>query len=74
MVRDDESLSSVNIRSNSLVSNIVRHYNSVHRQTLADLQAELRSSQQTIVADIDSLNKRLAAFNDSTAIGDDFVR
>ena len=60
--------------SASIVSMLVRAYDSSLRQTLSAVQLELRAAQQVAIKNVNTLNQQLTTFNDSTIIGDSFVR
>jgi len=53
---------------------LVRAYDSSLRQTLSAVQLELRAAQQMAIKNVNNLNQQLTTFNDSTIIGDSFVR
>ena len=61
-------------RSSTIVPMIVRSYDSSFQQTISSVQSEMRSQQQIIIYDFNALNQLLTNYNDSTIIGDTFVR
>src|SRR6218665_2907394 len=61
-------------RSATLVPILVHAYTNRLKQTLSSVQSEVRSSQQKVVNSVSALGQQLTIFNDSTVIGDSFVR
>src|SRR6218665_298240 len=61
-------------RSATLVPILVRAYTNSLKQTLSSVQSEVRSAQQVVVSSVSALSQQLTTFNDSTVIGNSFVR
>src|SRR6218665_2719969 len=61
-------------RSATLVPILVHAYTNSLKQTLSSVQSEMRSAQQVVVDSVSALSQQLTTFNDSTVIGDSFVR
>ncbi len=68
------TLAAVANRSATLVPLLVRAYTNSLKQTLSSAQSEMRSTQQVVVDSVSAFNQQLTTFNDSTVIGDNFVR
>src|SRR6218665_2355664 len=61
-------------RSATLVPILVHAYTNSLKQTHSSVQSEMRSAQQVVVDSVSALSQQLMIFNDSTVIGDIFVR
>ena len=61
-------------RSATLVPTLVGAYTDNLKQTLSYVQSEVRSAQQDVIDSVSALSQQLTTFNDSTVIGDSFVR
>jgi len=61
-------------RSATLVPILVRAYTNNLKQTLSSVQSKVRSAKQVVVSSVSALSQQLTTFNDSTVIGDSFVR
>ena len=70
----DVTLAAIANRSATLVPILVRAYTNSLKQTLSSAQSEMRSTQQVVVDSVSALSQQLTTFNDSTVIGDSFVR
>ena len=68
------TLAALTKRSATLVPILVRAYTNSLKQTLSSVQSEVRSAQQVIVNSVSALSQQLTTFNESTVIGDSFVR
>ena len=61
-------------RSATLVPTLVHAYTNSLKQTLSSVQSEVRSAQQVVIDSVSAFSQQLTTFNDSTVIGDSFVR